>query len=1070
MTRKLFAALAAASLLCASASAANSNPPAWENAEVSSINRLPMHANFISDSFTISLNGYWKFRFNENRTDRIPDFYLPAFDDSSWTSIPVPGMWDLNGFCDPVYVNVKYPWDGHFPNTPPVAPDEHNYIGQYRHSFTLPAEWEGRKTVLHIGSATSNVRVWVNGREVGYSEDSKLDAAFDLTPYVHTGENTIALEISRWCDATYIECQDFWRFSGIARDTYLSSLPLKRIEDIRINADASGHFSFWAETTPGVATLRWSVVTPDGDEVLSGTAPAAKPKQDRSLRFNPEYGNPLLPAKGNMAACAEGDVADAKLWSAETPFLYRLRLTALDKKGNELHNASVNFGFRTVGIVDGQLLVNGKAILLKGVNRHEMNPYKGYVVSLADMERDIRIMKELNVNAVRTCHYPDDPRWYDLCDKYGLYVIDEANVEAHGMGYGPETLAKDKSFADAIVERAERMVLRDYNHPSIIIWSLGNESGFGQTFRDSYHHVKAMDSTRPVQYERAELEPENDIHCPMYMNYADCEKYLKTNPDRPLIQCEYAHAMGNSLGGFKEYWDLIRKYPKYQGGFIWDFEDQAVKWPVDAAEFGTDHIFAFGGDFNSYDPTDESFNCNGVIAADRSLHPHAYEVAYQHRNIHTSAAAGDALEGTVSVYNEYFFKSLADFDLEWTIECDGKAVLRGFYPGKLDIAPHGKSVVHLGYDASRVLNACDGIDGKDVYLTVRYRLKNADGLLPAGTCLAYDQICINAAAPKAYSPRISAFVLEEGEENVTVSGNTSSAGVMACRPSIWTAVFDKKAGTLTDYTLNGKSILAKPLYPCLWRAATENDLGAHYLGGKLPENIKVWRNSQYKPVSMSVSDEGDYAKVAVKYASFGDYAYVGVVFKVYGDGSVEVEENLKDAGNIVNAPVLGRFGMRLAMPGEYSNVEFYGKGPFENYADRNSAALVGLYSQRVGDQYHYGYVRPQESGTKTGLKWLRVTDDNGTGFEISSDALFSGSALPFSAEQMDILKDAPRHSLKLKKIAHENDRSNGLTWVNFDLVQMGLGCVNSWSEMPSDEYLIPAKEMTFRYTLRPVEN
>lgn len=1070
MTRKLFAALAAASLLCASASAANSNPPAWENAEVSSINRLPMHANFISDSFTISLNGYWKFRFNENRTDRIPDFYLPAFDDSSWTSIPVPGMWDLNGFCDPVYVNVKYPWDGHFPNTPPVAPDEHNYIGQYRHSFTLPAEWEGRKTVLHIGSATSNVRVWVNGREVGYSEDSKLDAAFDLTPYVHTGENTIALEISRWCDATYIECQDFWRFSGIARDTYLSSLPLKRIEDIRINADASGHFSFWAETTPGVATLRWSVVTPDGDEVLSGTAPAAKPKQDRSLRFNPEYGNPLLPAKGNMAACAEGDVADAKLWSAETPFLYRLRLTALDKKGNELHNASVNFGFRTVGIVDGQLLVNGKAILLKGVNRHEMNPYKGYVVSLADMERDIRIMKELNVNAVRTCHYPDDPRWYDLCDKYGLYVIDEANVEAHGMGYGPETLAKDKSFADAIVERAERMVLRDYNHPSIIIWSLGNESGFGQNFRDSYHHVKAMDSTRPVQYERAELEPENDIHCPMYMNYADCEKYLKTNPDRPLIQCEYAHAMGNSLGGFKEYWDLIRKYPKYQGGFIWDFEDQAVKWPVDAAEFGTDHIFAFGGDFNSYDPTDESFNCNGVIAADRSLHPHAYEVAYQHRNIHTSAAAGDALEGTVSVYNEYFFKSLADFDLEWTIECDGKAVLRGFYPGKLDIAPHGKSVVHLGYDASRVLNACDGIDGKDVYLTVRYRLKNADGLLPAGTCLAYDQICINAAAPKAYSPRISAFVLEEGEENVTVSGNTSSAGVMACRQSIWTAVFDKKAGTLTDYTLNGKSILAEPLYPCLWRAATENDLGAHYLGGKLPENIKVWRNSQYKPVSMSVSDEGDYAKVAVKYASFGDYAYVGVVFKVYGDGSVEVEENLKDAGNIVNAPVLGRFGMRLAMPGEYSNVEFYGKGPFENYADRNSSALVGLYRQRVEEQYHYGYVRPQESGTKTGLKWLRVTDDNGTGFEISSDALFSGSALPFSAEQMDILKDAPRHSLKLKKIAHENDRSNGLTWVNFDLVQMGLGCVNSWSEMPRDEYLVPAKEMTFTYTLRPVEN
>ena len=1064
-------AVLAALNISATAFAANINDEPWNDAAVSSVNRLPISASMCTDDPSLSLNGYWKFKFYEDRHERSADFYIPAYDDSLWDRIPVPGMWDLNGWCDPLYVNGAYPWSGHFKNTPPIVPDEHNYIGQYRRTFNVDPQWKGRQIVLHIGSATSNVRVWVNGKEVGYSEDSKLEACFDITPYVIAGENSIALEISRWCDGTYLECQDFWRFAGIARDVYLSARPLKRIENVRVNADADGHFLMWTETTSGVSAVYWKVISPEGNEVLSGRAQAVLPKQDKSLKFKTVYGNPMLPAKGNFVACDQADLVAPALWTAETPSLYRLEMAAVDKKGAVLQNASVNFGFRTVGIKDGQLLVNGKAVLIKGVNRHELDPYKGYVLSKADMERDVKIMKSLNFNAVRTCHYPDDPYWYELCDRYGLYVIDEANVEGHGMGYGPGTLGDDVRYADAIVERAERMVLRDWNHPSIIIWSLGNECGFGRNFKDSYAHVKAMDNSRPVQYERAELMAETDIFCPMYLRFKECEQYALSNPDRPLIQCEYAHAMGNSMGGFKEYWELTRKYPKYQGGFIWDFQDQAVKWPVDAAEYGTDHIFAYGGDFNDYDPSDDSFNCNGVIAADRSLHPHAYEVAYQQRNIHTSASEADAIEGRVSIYNEFFFRNISDFLLDWTVECDGEPVLKGVYPGKLDIAPQQSSVVNLGYDAKRVLEACGGsLEGKDVYLTVRYSLSGKDGILDAGTMLSYDQVCIHSAAPKAYRPSVSAFSVTEDETSVSISGRMAYKGVTVPRTSDWKAVFDKKTGSLAEYSVNGKNILSSALSPILWRAATENDLGADYRGGKFVNKSAIWRDAVYTPETFAVSDEGEFVAVSVKYAAIGEAASVQVDFKVYGDGTISVDEKLVDAGKLAEAPVLGRFGMRFAMPGDYSVVEFFGKGPFENYCDRNSAALVGKYRQRVEDQYHYGYVRPQESGTHTGLKWLRVMNENGDGFEISSDTIFSGSVLPFSAEEIDVKKGAVPHSLKLKNLACENHRSDGKTWVTFELVQMGLGGEDSWSAMPREEYRIEAKPMTFSYILRPLAN
>lgn len=1033
--------------------AAGQDLPEWQNPRVFEKNREPMKSTFSTDGLKEDLNGVWKFNWNEHMDSRPMDFYATDYDDSDWDSMPVPGMWELNGFGDPLYVNIGYAWRGHFKNNPPVVPAEHNYVGQYRRSFVLGEEWKGKDIFLHIGSATSNVRVWINGREVGYSEDSKLEARFDVTKYVREGGNTIALEIFRWCDGTYLEDQDFWRFSGIARDVYLFSREKKRIEDVKFVASASGKIDFRAEVTKGVGELEVAVFSPSGGELLKKTiaAGAGAAKNDC----------------GDYMLEAEMQVDDPLLWSAETPVLYKMRVTSFDNRGKVLENTSFDFGFRDVEISGGQLLVNGKPVLIKGANRHEMNPYKGYVVSEADMINDIRIMKMLNINAVRTCHYPNDPLWYSLCDKYGLYVIDEANIESHGMGYGDRTLAKSEEYREAHLARIRRMVYRDFNHPSIIIWSLGNEAGNGKNFEDAYDWLKAYDNSRPVQYERAELSRNTDIFCPMYHSYASCEKYLASDPERPLIQCEYAHAMGNSMGGFKEYWDLVRKYPKYQGGFIWDFVDQAVKWPSDATETGTDHFFAFGGDFNDYDPSDSSFNCNGVIAADRSLHPHAYEVAYQYRSILTSASPEEAAGGTVEVYNENFFIDLSRYEMQWTLVKDGTAVLAGT-AGRLDAAPGATVRVPLGYDRNEFDRALGDYSASDVYLNVKYVLKRKDGLLDAGTVVAYDQIAVNEAAcvpvlPESSSPERIAFSETDGA--AVFSGSFSFAGSGIPRVSDWKITFDKNSGAISGYSVGGCEMLAESMMPCFGRAYTENDLGA-----KFHKSMNVWSWPEFRTASFDVRKTDFGYRVEAGYAPIADYAAVTMTYDIYADGTVAVSESMSDAGNLSSAPAMFRYGVEFAMSGRYSVVDFYGKGPFENYCDRNSAALTGHYVQSVNEQYHYGYVRPQESGTKTGLKWFRVLDDNGTGLEISAPELFSASALPFSRRILDYTVGRNRHSLELKHLAFENDRAQGCTYVNVDLKQMGLGCINSWGAWPLPEYMLPAGEYRFDFVIRPVSN
>ncbi len=1002
----------------------------WQDPEVFQENRLPMHTSFVTDQQqTLSLNGRWRFHWSETVEKRLKGFEAINYNDAGWAEMPVPGLWELNGYGNPVYVNIGYAWKGLQPNTPPIVPKEGNHVGQYRRVFDLPADWEKQPVYLCIGSATSNVRVWVNGKMVGYSEDSKLEARFDVSKFVMPGQNVIALEIFRWCDGTYLEDQDFWRLSGISRGIYLYTRAKQRLEDVHILAGADGSLQLQADVTSGISSVRGDLYDATGVQVASLSA---KPRKGKAM--------------------AQTQVSGVKPWSAEIPYLYRLQVSALDALGNVVESAPFEVGFRTVEIKDAQLLINGQPVLIKGADRHEMHPTKGYIVSEEDMIRDIRIMKELNINAVRTCHYPDDPRWLTLCDRFGLYVVDEGNIESHGMGYRDgETLAQDPQFRAAHLVRDQRMVQRDFNHPSVIVWSLGNEAGAGPNFVDSRDWIKAYDPSRPVQYENALMGPYDcsDVVCPMYWSPDECEKYVSGAPDRPLIQCEYAHAMGNSMGNFKEYWDLVRKYPAYQGGFIWDFQDQAL-W--------NGQFFAFGGDYNPADPSDGSFNCNGVIAADRSLHPHAYEVRYQYRDILTSGTP-EAL----TIYNENFFRDLADVRLLWSLEADGIPVRSGVVED-LVVRPQKSTELDLG------IGPVDAVPGT-LTLTVRYVLKRARPLLPAGWELAYDQLLLRDSRPLLLECEGGQLGLYNSSQVLVLTGFLPAPGTAGEREALWTASFDKRTGALDSYTVERKELLTQPLMPCFNRAPVENDLGAglHFKQG-------LWRNPEFIVSDFRVTPQDGACLVEVEYAPIGGKAAVSVFYRVTSDGTLSVVEKMADAGGLSEAPDLFRFGMAFAMPDSFDRLDFFGLGPWENYSDRNSAALLGRYHQSVAEQYHYGYVRTQESGTHTGLRFLRILNEGGNGLEVSAPLDFSASALPYSIADLDVVApegDTPEknHNGQYGVPRHPQELvPSGNTYIHVDAVQMGVGGINSWGRRPLEKYRLPATEREFRFVIRPIAN
>ncbi len=1030
--------LIAAVLTLAAAGAGAQEKPVWQDPDVSEINRLPMRASVHSDVPVMSLDGEWQFRWFasfDEETYLHSGFEVPGFDDSSWAVMPVPGIWELNGYGDPLYVNHPYAWIGHYENNPPIVPYEQNHLGQYRRHFSLDKEQAKSKVVLRIGSATSNVRVWVNGKDAGYSEDSKLEAAFDISPYVKKGDNVIAMEIMRWCDGTYLECQDFWRLCGIARGVQLDFRPVKGgLEDVRVSADMNGEFDFDVAVEKGAAQVRYELTAPDGVVLKS------------------------IEKVYDGGACWAGKIESPALWSAEAPNLYILKVSTMDKSGKDIESVTLNVGFRSVEIKNAQLLVNGKPVLVKGVNRHEMSPDGAYHVTHEEMLNDIKVMKSLNINTVRTCHYPNDPYWYDLCNKYGLYVIDEADIESHGMYYGEKSLAKNPIYASSHMIRMQRMVHRDLNHPSVIIWSLGNEAGNGINFEQTYAWIKEFDKTRPAQYERAGLEANTDIFCPMYYDYADCASYCEHNPDRPLIQCEYAHAMGNSMGGFAEYWDLVRKYPNYQGGCIWDFVDQALRWPYDpaqgkvcatngagprTAEGKPSWIYVFGGDFNTYDGTDESFNCNGIVSPDREPHPMAEEVRYQYRSIHCSATDEELRAGKVNIFNENFFIDLSRYTCKWKMIVNGEVWFSG--EQKLPaIAPQHSEVVTL-----KGLWIPD-TSGRDISLWLDFVLRYDDGILPKGTRVAADQIAISRelVCKPTELPELTSPLLVETD------------GLYAARGENWEAAWDKATGALCSYKVEGHEMISTPLMPCFGRAVTENDLGA-----RLDKRMAAWLYPDFRPSAMSASTANGEVAFSVTYRL--EYADVVMDWKASAGGLLKLTMSLKDNGKLASAPNLFRLGVEFTMPGEYSDLVFYGEGPFDTYCDRRTAGRLGRWEQNVADKYDMGAARPQEHGTNVGVRSYKLLSPDGTGLEITSEKAFSASALPFTRRTLDLTVGQWRHSRELLPLIHKDNRKLGITAVNCDLCQMGLGCVDSWYSTPRDEYMIHPAEYQFKLCLSP---
>lgn len=1007
----------------------------WRDPNVNQINRAPMHTNYFAypneDSALkgckesvenyMSLNGTWKFFWVKNADMRPTDFYQVNYNDKGWDDMKVPGLWELNGYGDPIYVNVGYAWRSQFKNNPPEVPIENNHVGSYRKEITIPADWKGKEIFAHFGSVTSNMYLWVNGQFVGYSEDSKLEAEFNLTKYLKPGKNLIAFQVFRWCDGTYLEDQDFLRACGVARDCYLYTRNKKYIQDIRITPDLDAQYK---DATLDIALK------------LIGNGSVDLKLIDKAGK---EIATSSVKGSGNISTSMS--ISNPLKWTAETPNLYTLIATLKD--GNNVSEViPFKVGFRKIELKNSQVLVNGQPVLFKGVNRHEMDPDRGYFVSRERMLQDIKIMKQFNINAVRTCHYPDNNLWYELCDQYGLYVVAEANVESHGMGYKEETLAKNPLYAKAHLERNQRNIQRGYNHPSIIFWSLGNEAGFGPNFEACYKWIKNEDKTRPVQFEQAGTNDYTDIYCPMYLNYEKSEKYCQGNIDKPLIQCEYAHAMGNSQGGFKEYWDLIRKYPKYQGGFIWDFVDQSLRWEKNGISF-----YAYGGDWNRYDGSDNNFMNNGLISSDRKPNPHMYEVGYIQQSIWATPV--DLVNGVINVYNENFFRDLSSYYAEWSLVANGEVVQTGLLQD-LNVNPQQTKQVKLNY-------TIDGIcPEKELLLNIAFKLKKAETLLPAGHVVAKNQLTVRPyKAPKLE-------IANKQQTNIAVVPPTikdNDRYYLIVEGVDFRLDFERADGFLCRYDVKGLSMLKEDgkLTPNFMRAPTDNDIAAK----RQKEKHTTWKNVDLKLKSLTHKMENDMAVIDAEYAMESVKAKLYLTYIINNEGTIKVTQKMV-TDKSAEVMDMYRFGMQMQMPKQLDQINYYGRGPIENYADRNNVTDIGNYKQTVAEQF-YSYIRPQENGSKTDIRWWKQMNKGGNGLMFISEAPFTASALHYSIESLDDgTKKEQRHSEFVQPVDYTN--------LCIDKIQMGLGCVNTWGAVPLEKYRIPYADYEFSFIMKPIQS
>ena len=1031
----------------------------WHDLQVNEINRLPLHtmhfaydpndfpgtgAEYLDKKKSmnyLSLEGTWKFNWVANADERPTDFYKTDLDDSKWNNIQMPGNWEMLGYGQPEYVNVGFGWRGHFDQQPPAVPTKDNHVGSYRREINIPSNWDGKRVIAHFGSVTSNIYLYVNGKFAGYAEDSKVAAEFDITPFLKKGKNLIAFQTFRWCDGSWCEDQDFWRLSGPARENYLYARSKDhRLLDVRVETDLKnnykdGYLNITAKVQ-GNTLAYFGLYDPDGKEVIvTGTDNVRNGVAKYQLR-----------------------VKNVRKWSAETPNLYTLVVSPIQNGGMYLpyEIVQVKVGFRKVEIKNKQFLVNGQPVLLKGADRHEMDPDEGYNVSEQRMIQDIMMMKRMNINAVRTCHYPDDPRWYDLCDKYGLYVVAEANQESHGFGYGDDAAAKKPEFAKQIMERNQHNVSMFYNHPSIVTWSMGNETVMGDNFLQAYKWIKSQDKTRPVQYEQARRGEGTDIFCPMYYPVAASEKYAKDpNSPMPLIQCEYNHTMGNSGGNLSDYWDLIRKYPILQGGFDWDFVDQAlhrnIVKPMSILPYKMNNEelrkieYCYGGDYNKYDPSDNNFNCNGIIGPDRQMNPHAYEVAYQYQNIWTKMV--NAETGEVSVHNENFFRDLSNYALAWSLEEDGVETQNGTI-ADLDVPAQQTKNFTIPYDKSK-------IKGKEVFLNIDFRLKEAEPLLTAGQVMAYAQLPV--VTKKACSGDCSKMLAQgHGKKKMKLAAKKNNV-VAVTTPNL-TFKIDRSTGLISEYAYNGKSLLGEggTLKPNFWRAPTDNDMGAG-----LQKKFQAWKNPQMNLKNIDVKKDKKTNSVTIL-TSFDMPEVQGqmdITYVVFANtGAVKVTEDFK-ATEGAKVSDMFRFGMLMQMPYTMEKSNYYGRGPIENYSDRKDCMRIGVYTDDADNQY-FPYIRPQESGTKSDIRWWKQTDATGLGLQVKSCTPFYASAIHFDTEELDDGDDKEqRHSFDLKKSKFTN--------LFLDSAHMGVGGENSWGAWPLEKYRVHYGNKTFTFTLIP---
>ncbi len=1015
----------------------------WENEHVFGINKLEPHSSFFgyeSEELALvkdrsrsnrfkSLNGDWKFYYSKNLASSPEDFYASDYNSGDWKTIPVPSNWQMHGYGFPIYVNQPYEWaDDRFPQLtdmkvpdPPNVPKDFNPTGSYLTTFVIPSDWKNDSVILHFGAVSSAMYVWINGNKVGYSQGSKTPAEFDITPYLKTGENLLAVRVFRWSDGSYLECQDFWRMSGITRDVYMYARPKSYIRDYWAKAGLVNNYrDGQLDVTVDLA----------GDKLKRGQASIVLTDlQGRVVASHKEE------VQGNTLRY-KAVVPEVLQWSAENPNLYTLSIT-LKSGGTIIQSLTSKVGFRTVEIKDSQLLVNGMPVYLKGVNLHEHHPVTGHVVDKETMEKDIRLMKEFNINAVRTSHYPQPEYWYELCDKYGLYLVDEANIESHGMGYGEKSLAKRESWKEAHVERVKRMFERDKNHPSVLIWSLGNEAGNGVNFYAAYNWLKEHDKTRPVQYERVDIgwgksfDWNSDIVVPMYFTIDYLEKYQENPDKRPLILCEYAHSMGNSTGNLQDYWNVIEKFPKLQGGFIWDWVDQGL---LKRNENGESY-FAYGGDYGPQGvPSDANFLANGLIHADRTIHPALWEVkkVYQNLDFKLAMAEGNILR----IHNKYFFTDTGDFDFFWKLFKNGEIAESGSL-GQVDIAPQGTEALKLHLPTLQ--------PGHEYFLQVAAQLKSDQGLLQKGHIAAAEEFQLT---PYAYPT----FNMTPGKK----LASEVQDGILRVSGENFTIDFNTLTGELEKYIYDETILIDGSVQPNFWRAPTDNDFGNGNQKSSEPWKATV-DNMQQTTFDYSDGDGSCIVDVSYRLGLTGNS--LKIRYTVNHDGEIKVEQQMT-ASN-VKSHYLPRFGMKFTMPGSFEYVTWYGRGPFENYQDRNSAAFIACYTSNVADLY-VPYIRPQENGHRTDVRW--VTFQNASGYGLRIEALenigFNAHFQPDSEFDPGMEKKQ-RHTTDVRKYPN--------VFISVDQRQTGVGGDDSWGAWPHEQYrLDPMKAYSLEYYMKPV--